>query len=165
MTQAHELHFRWNHAEDVAPAAAFAGRVIGAASSYISHGEIQTGLSDDGRSWVSNLERLYLEDFSDRGNRDLLVAHDAAGEVCGLLMLAWEASSRRRFAVIEDMAVDPSQRSQGIGKRMMDLAETRIREHGVEWVFLESGRDNEGAHHFFERAGFKRQSAVFARKL
>jgi ribosomal protein S18 acetylase RimI-like enzyme len=159
------LSFRWNHKDDAAPAAAFAGRIIGAAPEYISHGEIQTGLSDDGKSWVPDLAALYAKDFADPGDRDMLVARDEDGEVRAILIIAWEENPRRRFAVIEDMAVDPALRSHGIGRQMLQLAEARIHERGVEWVFLESGRENAGAHGFFEREGFEKLSSVFGRRL
>ncbi len=165
MNTAPALAFRWNHKDDTAPAAAFAGQIIGAAPEYISHGEIQTGLSDDGKSWVPDLAARYAEDFADPGDRDMLVARDEGGDVRAILIIAWEENPRRRFAVIEDMAVDPALRSHGIGKMMLQLAEARIRERGVEWVFLESGRENEGAHGFFEREGFEKLSSVFGRRL
>ncbi|MCB2067724.1 MAG: GNAT family N-acetyltransferase [Erythrobacter sp.] len=160
-----EVEFRWNHPDDVAPAAAFAGDVIARSAAYISHGEVQTGLSDDGKTWVPNLAELYAQDFADPGDRDMLVGRDGAGRVVAFLIVAWEASSRRAFAVIEDMAVEPDLRGQGLGSRLIALAEQRISERGIEWVFLESGLGNEGAHQLFERAGFAVMSKVFGRRL
>ncbi|QZH74623.1 MAG: GNAT family N-acetyltransferase [Erythrobacter sp.] len=165
MTLAADLSYRWNDPADIGPAAAFAGRIIGAAPQYISHGEIQTGLSDDGQTWVPDLADLYAKDFADPGERDMLVGRDDAGDVRAILIVAWEENPRRRYAVIEDMAVDPELRSHGVGKEMLLQAEARIRKRGVEWVFLESGRENEGAHGFFEREGFEKLSSVFGRKL
>ena len=159
------LTFRWNDPADAGDAAAFAGRIIAQAPEYISHGEIQTGLSEDGTSWAPNLAELYAADFADPGDRDLLVGRDPAGEVRAFLIVAWEASERRKFAVIEDMAVDPELRSHGIGAQLLALAEERIRARGIDWVFLESGLGNDKAHHFFERAGFRMTSHVFARRL
>lgn len=159
------LAFRWNDPGDRADAAAFAAAVIALSPAYISHGEIQTGLSPDGRSWARDLADLYRADFADPGNRDMLVGRDAQGAVRALLIIGWERSRRRAFAVIEDMAVDPSLRSRGIGGELLRMAEERISERGIEWVFLESGVGNEGAHGFFERAGFRAISHVFARRL
>ena len=159
------LSLGWNRPEDTTDAAAFAGRIIGQAPEYISHGEIQTGLSPDGEHWAENLPEIYAEDFADHDDSDLLVARNAEGAVCGLLILAWEASKRRKFAVIEDMVVDPDMRSQGLGAALVAHAEERIRERGIEWVFLESGLRNERAHSFFERHGFELCSKVFAKRL
>ena len=84
------IAFAWDNGDDTARrAAAFAGQVIGSDSRYISHGEIQTGLSDDGKTWVADLGDRYLTDFLDLGeDRDLLVASDAGGAIVGILVLA-----------------------------------------------------------------------------
>jgi len=161
------LTFKWDKSPPVAKAAAaFAGRVIGSDPRYISHGEVQTGLSPDGRTWAKNLAELYDEDFATLGDeRDLLVAVDDGGVLVGMVILAWEETSRRRFAVLEDMVVDPERRSQRIGERLLGEVERRVQENHVEWLFLESGIDNERAHHFFERHGFAPVSHVFAKRL
>lgn len=160
------LSFHWNDPADVADAAAFAGKTVGREAAYISHGEIQTGLSLDGRNWVPDLGALYAADFADPGERDMLVGRDAQGQVRAMLILAWERSSRVAYAVIEDMAVDPDMRSGGVGAQLIAQAEKRIAERGgIEWVFLESGLHNEKAHGFFERHGFAPQSKVFAKRL
>lgn len=159
------LDLCWNGPEDVPPAAAFASRVIGQGVDYISHGEIQTGLSPDGRSWAANLPVLYLADFSDLKDRDLLVARTPDGAIAAVAILAWEETPRMRFAVIEDLVVDPALRSAGVGARMLEALSARVQERGVEWVFLESGLRNERAHAFFRRHGFAEVSHVFARRL
>lgn len=167
LDQPAQISFHWdNSAATARSAAAFAGRVIGADTRYISHGEIQTGLSEDGARWAANVGDLYLEDFLELGtDRDLLVATRTDGAVVGILILAWEETPRRRFAVLEDMAVDPAMRSAGIGEALLTHAEARARERGIDWLFLESGIDNHGAHRFFERHEFKALSHVFAKRL
>lgn len=159
------LALAWNAPDDVAPAAAFAARVIGASTDYISHGEIQTGLSSDGRTWSPELAELYASDFADLTDRDLLVARTPDGDIAAIAILAWEETPRRKFAVIEDMAVDPAIRSGGVGAQMIEALAARVRERGVGWVFLESGLRNERAHAFFQRHGFAEVSHVFARRL
>jgi ribosomal protein S18 acetylase RimI-like enzyme len=139
--------------------------VIGQGADYISHGEIQTGLSPDGRSWAENLSTLYLADFSDLKDRDLLVARAQDGAIAAVAILAWEETPRMRFAVIEDLVVDPALRSAGVGAQMIAALSARVQERGVEWVFLESGLRNERAHAFFRRHGFAEVSHVFARRL
>ena len=159
------LDLRWNASEDIEPAAGFASRVIGQGVDYISHGEIQTGLSPDGRSWADNLPALYQADFSDLGDRDLLVARTPDEAIAAVAILAWEETPRMRFAVIEDLVVDPALRSAGVGAQMIAALTARVQERGVEWVFLESGLRNERAHAFFRRHGFAEVSHVFARRL
>lgn len=159
------IRLAWNAPEDAAPAAAFAARVISASTDYISHGEIQTGLSPDGRSWSPDLAALYASDFADLSDRDLLVARTADDAIAAVAILAWEETPRRKFAVIEDMAVEPTIRSGGVGAQVIEALTARVRERGVEWVFLESGLRNEKAHAFFKRHGFDEISHVFARRL
>lgn len=156
--------YRWNEPSDRADAADFAGRVIGSDTAYISHGEIQAGLSEDAHNWSPDLAGLYAEDFADLGARDMLVARDANGKVVGLLIVAWEETPRRKFAVLEDVVVDPAMRGNGIGGEMVDRAHRRIAERGVDWTFLESGLRNEAAHRFFEERGYAVVSHVFARR-
>jgi GNAT superfamily N-acetyltransferase len=149
-----------------AQASAFAGRIIGGDTAYISHGEIQTGLSIDADTWAPALADLYADDFAALGDdRDLLLARDAQGAILGMAVVAWEQTARRRFAVLEDMAVAPEARSHGIGTRLIAMIEERVRGAGIDWLFLESGVRNTRAHAFFERAGFTMTSHVFARQL
>lgn len=139
--------------------------MIGRDSAYISHGEIQTGLSLDAHRWMPNLAELYGQDFADLGEeRDLLVAR-LDGAIVGIAVVAWEETPRRRFAVLEDMAVDPVRRSHGIGARLVEAVKARVGERGVDWLFLESGLRNTRAHAFFQRAGFETVSHVFALDL
>jgi GNAT superfamily N-acetyltransferase len=147
-------------------AADLAGRIIGSQPSYISHGEIQTGLSPDGKSWAPDLTDLYRADLLDLGEeRDLAVARDGDGALIGFAIVAWEESSRRKFAVLEDMVVDPALRSHGVGSKLLALVEEAVRGRGIEWLFLESGLGNHGAHRFFEREGFETVSHVFSKRL
>jgi len=136
--------------------------VIGADTAYISHGEIQTGLSLDAEHWAPGLAALYADDFAALDeSRDLLVARDADGAIAGIAVLAWEETPRRRFAVLEDMAVDPARRSSGIGSLLLAAVRERAAGRGVTWLFLESGIRNARAHAFFERSGFAMISHVF----
>lgn len=143
-----------------------ATRVIGADTRYISHGEIQTGLSDDGINWSPNLAAMFAEDFADLGDaRVVLAAYGADDAPLGLAIVAWEETSRRKFAVLEDMVVEPAARSLGIGGHLLGAVEALAIAHGVNWLFLESGLRNDRAHAFFERHGFGMTSHVFAKPI
>lgn len=161
------MHLSWDKTRDtLSAAAAFASATIGDDTAYISHGEIQAGLSSDAEHWQPDLATLYAEDFSALDDdRDLLTAYDSMGSIVGIAVIAWAESSRRRFAVLEDMAIDPARRSTGIGTGLIEAITNRVMERGVDWLFLESGVRNLRAHVFFERAGFKMLSHVFAKNL
>ena len=146
--------------------AALAARVIGTDTRYISHGEIQTGLSEDATHWSPHLAALFADDFAAiDDDRLVLAAYDPDDRPLGFAIIAWEQSSRRRFAVLEDMVVEPAARSLGIGAALLAAVEQRVAERGIDWVFLESGVRNERAHGFFERSGFATISHVFAKRL
>jgi GNAT superfamily N-acetyltransferase len=52
---------------------------------------------------------------------------------------------------IEDLAVDPDWRSQGVGTELMDAAEHWARDHGASHLELDSAEVRERAHRFYER--------------
>ena len=152
--------------EALARLAAMTARVIGADTRYISHGEIQTGLSEDATHWSADLAGLFAEDFAALdGSRTVLAAYDAGDVPLGLAIIAWEETSRRKFAVLEDMIVEPATRSLGIGGELLSAVEQLAVDQGVSWLFLESGLRNKRAHGFFERSGFDMLSHVFGKQL
>lgn len=160
------LTFEWDTGAAAEEAARFAAASIGRQQSYISHGEIQTGLSVDGETWIGGLEARYLDDFADPGDtREMLIARRAEGAIAGIGIISWQLDGPARFGTIEDMAVDPDLRGAGIGKQLLDCLVARLEERGCCWVFLESGRENHRAHAFFEANAFNEISHVFARKL
>lgn len=153
-------------AEALARLAAMTARVIGADTRYISHGEIQTGLSEDATRWSPDLASLFAEDFAALdSSRTVLAAYDPSDVPLGLAIIAWEETSRRAFAVLEDMIVEPTTRSLGIGADLLSAVEQRAASRGVNWLFLESGVRNARAHGFFEREGFEILSHVFGKQL
>lgn len=142
----------------------FAEQIEGDAS-YISHGEIQTGLSDDGQTWRSDLKERLRADLAECGDeRSVLVATGDDG-LAGAAIILWVQTGRTSFAVIEDMTVDLRHRSGGIGGRLVEAIESEARARGMHWAFLESGLHNERAHAFFGRNGFAALSKVFGKRL
>ncbi len=160
------LTFEWDTGAAAEEAARFAAAAIGRQQSYISHGEIQTGLSVDGEHWIDGLEARYRQDFSDPGDaREMLVARRADGAIAGVGVISWQLDGPARYGTIEDMAVDPDLRGGGIGQQLLERLVARLEERGCDWAFLESGRENRRAHAFFEANAFGEISHVFARKL
>ncbi len=60
-------------------------------------------------------------------------------------------SDRASDAYIQDVAVLPSLRRQGIGSRIVEAISERLREDGIEWVGLVA---ESGTPPFYERIGF-----------
>ncbi len=64
-------------------------------------------------------------------------------------------------AWIEDFAVDPERRSQGVGKAMLDAAKAWAKERGASHLELDSGLERIDAHRFYEREGATGKSFSF----
>ena len=56
-------------------------------------------------------------------------------------------------AWVEDLAVDPEQRSRGVGKALLDAAREWASERGATHLELDSGDARTDAHRFYEREG------------
>ncbi len=65
--------------------------------------------------------------------------------------LDFESVRFGRRAWVEDLAVDPSHRSQGIGKALLATAKDWAREHGATHLELDSSFDRHDAHRFYDR--------------
>ncbi|HEY7150876.1 MAG TPA: GNAT family N-acetyltransferase [Solirubrobacterales bacterium] len=66
---------------------------------------------------------------------------------------------------VEDFAVDPERRSQGVGAILLRAAREWAREAGATHLELDSGLARTDAHRFYEREGGSRQSYSFAWEL
>jgi GNAT superfamily N-acetyltransferase len=95
----------------------------------------------------------------------VLVAEDS--EIVGICTGYLDILSVRfgRRVWVEDLAVHPERRSQGIGKALLDAAKAWGREHGASHLELDSGPDRKDAHRFYERENPNWISHSFAWKL
>jgi GNAT superfamily N-acetyltransferase len=85
----------------------------------------------------------------------VLVAEAEDGSLAGLCTAYLELDSVRygQRCWVEDLAVDPDRRSQGIGGRLLDAAEGWARERGASHFELDTGLAREEAQRFYERRG------------
>lgn len=159
------LSTRWAGTDEWATAADFITAAIQPDPSYISHGEIQAGLSTNGRSWAADLAEKMQADFADPGpDRRIVLAFEGEALVCvGVVLKCFDA--RANYVVVEDIAVSPAARSGGVGRRVMAFIEEQARAWGADWAFMESGIHNDRAHAFFERLDYQPISKVFAKAL
>ena len=160
--------FAWAQSrEEWSQAAEFFARVISADPAYISHGEIQTGLSLDGKTWAPGLAQRFLDElgaFDD--SRSVALGRDGQGRVMAAANVSWSHETPEvPFATLQDMAVEPALRNSGIGVALMAFLEAEARRRGMKWLFLESGKNNVRAHAFFERCGLHEVSHVFAKRF
>jgi GNAT superfamily N-acetyltransferase len=66
---------------------------------------------------------------------------------------------------VEDLAVSPQHRSQGVGKDLLDAAKDWARERGASHLELDSSDVREDAHRFYEREDPSWRSVCFAWEL
>ena len=100
------------------------------------------------------------------GASDVLVA-DADGAVVGICTIYLDIDSVRfgQRAWVEDLAVDPEQRSQGVGKQLLDAAKDWGRSRGATHLELDSAETRADAHRFYEREGAGYRSICFGWEL
>lgn len=83
----------------------------------------------------------------------IFVAVDGTDTIVGFCCVYRDIDSVRfgPRAWVEDLAIDPQARSQGLGKRLLDAARTWAREHGAVHLELDSADGRVDAHRFYRR--------------
>jgi len=149
----------------IAGAAAWAAAQLRPMPAYISHGEILSGRSPDGKRWAEDLDVVLAKDFSAclEGGGFVLAAR-RGDSIAGLCAVALESAAGTRIATIEDLLVGEEGRGHGLGSRLLEAAETLCRESNADRIMLESGIANDRAHSFFEGRGYRAVSKVFLRE-
>lgn len=77
----------------------------------------------------------------------------AARAVCTVSFVHALRSSGR-YAIVQEMYVEPELRSSGIGKRVLEKAIARVREHGCPYVELGTPYEGKRRIQFYLRSGF-----------
>jgi GNAT superfamily N-acetyltransferase len=93
-----------------------------------------------------------LAEAIERESSTVLVA-EHRGELLGFATAYLDLNSVR-FGLrcwVEDLAVSPGHRSQGVGKALLDAAKQWARERGATHLELDSGEARTDAHRFYER--------------
>ena len=102
--------------------------------------------------WDPERARAALaEAISDERSTMLVAEHRA--ELLGFISACLDLNSVR-FGLrcwVEDLAVSPEHRSQGVGKALLDATKDWARERGATHLELESGDARTEAHRFYER--------------
>lgn len=169
-----EVSFTWCRDEkDVGPATRLFTENI--SESYISHSELQSYRALAPDQWNPSLGRLIEDDIRGRLNNPVdakpgeatqiaVLAH-ASGRLAGVFLVTFARDCAVPHAVLEDMVVAPTARSQGIGSKFIRWIENECQSRSIFRLFLESGNNNHSAHELFERRGFKQISVVMMKEL
>ena len=101
-------------------------------------------------SWDERRAAVAVREAISSRDSIVLVA-DAGGQLVGFCTV-W----------VEDLAVDPGRRSQGVGKLLLDAAKDWARARGATHLELDSAETRGDAHRFYEREGPSWRSVCFA---
>jgi GNAT superfamily N-acetyltransferase len=116
--------------------------------------------------WDPGKAREAIAEAISRDDCAVLVAEHRA-QLLGLCTAYIDLRSVR-FGVrcwVEDLAVSPEHRSQGVGKALLDAAREWARGRGATHLELDSGEARKDAHRFYEREGPSWRSVSYAWEL
>jgi GNAT superfamily N-acetyltransferase len=116
--------------------------------------------------WDSERARERLTEAIASPRSTILVVEDA-GALIAFCTAYLELNSVRfgQRCWVEDFAVDPDRRSQGIGTSLLHATKEWARAAGATHLELDSGLARQDAHRFYEREGGTRQSYTFGWEL
>lgn len=86
-----------------------------------------------------------------RHDPELFLVAEAEGALIGTVIGGYDG----RRGLIHHLAVSPAYQGQGIGGRLMDEVETRLRAKGCIRCWLLVGTENKVAIEFYERRGWR----------
>ena len=95
----------------------------------------------------------YVGRFFTGGEDEILVA-EQAGAVVGFLSLESHREGEPPFLYLDDFSVTAACRGQGIGSRLLDMAEEYAAALELGETHLHVERDNLGARRLYRRRGF-----------
>jgi GNAT superfamily N-acetyltransferase len=102
--------------------------------------------------WDPKRAAVALRQAIDSRDACVLVAESGDGELVGICTAYLDLHSVRfGYRVwVEDLAVDPERRSQGIGGRLLGAAKDWARERGATHLELDSAESRAEAHRFYQ---------------
>lgn len=114
-------------------------------------------------SWDERRAIVALREAINSPDSVVMLAERDDGELVGFITIYRDIHSVRfgRRAWVEDFAVDPQERSKGIGKALLDAAKTWARQHGATHLELDSGLARTDAHRFYQREGSEYKAYSF----
>jgi GNAT superfamily N-acetyltransferase len=118
-------------------------------------------------AWDARRASVALRQAIESHDCAVLVAEADDGALIGFITGYQDLHSVRYGyrAWVEDLAVDPERRSQGVGKALLDAAKDWARERGATHLELDSALARTDAHRFYEREGSQYKSFSFGWEL
>ena len=105
------------------------------------------------RYWEETRAREALAETIEAESATVLVAESGVGELVGFITVYLDLNSVRygQRAWVEDLAVDPSHRSAGIGKALLNGAKAWAKKHRATHLELDTGLSRTDAQRFYDR--------------
>lgn len=95
-----------------------------------------------------------------RGERIVLVAEDAAGEIVGTVQVVLDQPENQPHrADVSKLLVHEKARRQGLARRLMDALETEAQAHGKSVLVLDTATGS-GAENFYQQCGWQRVGEI-----
>ena len=97
----------------------------------------------------------------------IFVAEDENGVSLGFihLKISQDYYKSERHGHISDIIVAPEGEGHGVGKALMNAAETWARDHGFKWLTLNVFSHNERALRLYEKLGYGRDMIKYLKEL
>ena len=132
---------------------------------YISHGEVLCGRATHDFKWIDKINTKMKHEFiyyilsRDCDLLEILLA----GELAGFAVI--ELNKKNKAAVLSDIMIKKNYQGKGAGKEALRKIEEYLKHRKISIILLESGINNETAHAFFEKNGYKKISAEFSKRI
>ncbi|MFC1997522.1 GNAT family N-acetyltransferase [Chloroflexota bacterium] len=97
--------------------------------------------------------------FRESTSLDVLIAENQ-GEIVGFLVLSYVPALTGLRAWIDDIAVDPQRRRQGIGQSLVKAAIQRASRRGATHLFIDTSRGSPDAQSFYRTCGFEQDGVA-----
>ncbi|MCR9130716.1 MAG: GNAT family N-acetyltransferase [Alphaproteobacteria bacterium] len=121
---------------------------------YISHSEVLWGRARNADEWSSDLEAVVRREFEHADSDVFRAVARVDNELAALICTRFVSQDGAKFLVLEDLIVAPGHRRTGLARLLVREAERAAEEFRADWLVLESGWRNAGAHKFFESLGY-----------
>ncbi|GEN46056.1 GNAT family N-acetyltransferase [Alkalibacillus haloalkaliphilus] len=100
-------------------------------------------------------------------NRSIEIVAEKGGEIVGLLDLELEQSERQVCtlrnglgAMMWHIAVHPDYQREGVGKQLLQYAESQLKGQGYEYLEAWT-RDDDWVNHWYENQGFQKANSYY----
>lgn len=120
-------------------------------------------------AWYEDNKKAFLEEVM-KDNEQVLMVADKKGHLQGFVHGRISRSPDtpifvpRKFAVLENIFVDPKSRKKGVGRQLIESFQEWAREEEAEEIELNVFEFNESARAFFGKMGFDNISRRMTKK-